>query len=437
MIMKIELNETQRKRADVIKLRSDGKITTREAAFELGLTMRAVQKLVVKYKKIGEAAFVHGNTGRKRLDLQKLDTKEKIIDIFKNTRIDGFNPFEDITYTYFTEILADEYNIKASVSWVKKILNSIGYFTVINHKTGKNKELHLYRERKEHTGELVQADGTPYDWFKNGKNYCIQGFVDDATGYPVGLYMTKNECLLGYLESARNMFYKEGIPMAIYPDKASVFFVNQKTKDGEEHLTQFGVMMKNLGVDMFPAHSPQAKGRIERFWQTIQHRLPNLFRLRGIHTIEEANEFLRDEFPRIYKKWFPKKPKSDETYFVKADLNEVNSILKATFPGHIDKGGIFSLKGYKFFCPEITNRRILIHLNEKEGLWITDPKTNKKYSVTLVETDTSGTMPEVMKDLIDRVFLKNAKPKFREVYYDIDDIVLSQIKPERKNKLAV
>lgn len=263
--MEIKLNELQQKKAKVIKLCAEKKITTREVAFELGLTIRAVQKQVVSYKKKGDAAFIHGNTGRKRIDLQKIDTKTKIIDIFQNTRIDGYNPFEDITYTYFTEILFDTYRIKASISWVKKILNSERYYTTIKHKVSKNGDVHLFRERKEHTGELVQADGTPYDWFKDGKNYCIQGFVDDATGYPLGLYMTKNECLLGYLESARNMFCKEGIPMSIYPDKASVFFVNQKTKDGEEHLTQFGLMMKNLGVDMFPAHSPQAKGRIERF----------------------------------------------------------------------------------------------------------------------------------------------------------------------------
>ena len=72
-------------------------------------------------------------------------------------------------------------------------------------------------------------------------------------------------------------------------------------------------------------------------------------------------------------------------------------------------------------------------MNEKEGLWITDAANpDKRYSVTLVETDTTGTMPEVMKDLIDRVFLKNAKPKFREVYFDIDDVVLSQVKPKLK-----
>ena len=430
--MEIKLNQQQEARKNLILKVVNAQLTTREAAIEAGLTIRAIQKAVKRYKAQGEKSFIHGNTGRIRKELRKEDLKNQIINIFQNTRVNGLNPFEDITYSYFTELLQSEYNIKASKTWVKSILNRLNYFSPIKHRCKKT-ELHLFRERKEHTGELIQADGTPYDWFKNGHMYCIQGFVDDATGYPVGLYMTKNECMLGYVEAFRNMAETEGLPEALYPDKAGVFFVNQKTNDGEKHLTQFGLMMEMLGVDMFPAHSPQAKGRIERFWQTIQHRLPNLFRLKGISTIEEANIFLKNEFPKIYKRWFPVKPKSDTTKFVKADMNEVCSILKATFPAHIDRGGIFSLKGYRFFCPDITNRKILIHLNEKEGLWITDPSNPKKrYSVKLVETDTSGTMPEVMKDLIERVFLKNAKPKFREVYIDIDDVVLSQVKQKLK-----
>lgn len=244
---------------------------------------------------------------------------------------------------------------------------------------------------KEHTGELVQADGTPYDWFKDGHKYCIQGFVDEATGYPVGLYMTKNECMLGYVEAFRNMAEEEGIPEQLYPDKAGIFFVNQKTEEGEKHLTQFGLIMENLGVEMFPAHSPQTKGRIERFWQTIQHRLPNLFRLSGIKTIEQANDFLKNEFPKIYRKWFPVKPKSDETKFVKTEMSEVNKYLKATFPGHCDRSGVFSLKGYRFFCPELADKKILIHLNEQEGLWVTDAANQeKRYTPKLVETDTTG-----------------------------------------------
>lgn len=430
--METKLSQNQEYRKEVILRLSNGEITTREAAIELALTMRAIQKIRKRFKEIGDKVFIHGNTGKKKTTPEREELKRMIASIFLNTLIDGVNPFEDITYTYFTEILEEEHNIKASVGWVKKILKELGYKSPVKHNC-RNQKIFLMRERKEHTGELVQADGTPYDWFKDGHLYCIQGFVDDATGYPVGLYMTKNECMLGYVEAFRNMASHEGIPEQLYPDKAGIFFVNNKKKDdGEKHFTQFGLMMENLGVDMFPAHSPQAKGRIERFWQTIQHRLPNLFRLRGIHTIEKANEFLRDEFPKIYRRWFPVQPKSDETKFVKADMNEVNSILKATFPGHIDKGGVFLLKGYKFFCSELTNRKILIHLNEKEGLWVTEPDSNKRYEVKLAETDTTGNMPEVMKDLIERTFLKNAKPKFREVYIDIDDVILSQVKPKKK-----
>lgn len=404
--------------------------TTRDVAIETGKTIRCIQKWVKAYKEKGEASLIHGNTGKKRIIKEREEIKKQIINIFLNTKINNKNPFENITYSYFTVVLKEFYNINVSVTWVKKILNSIGYKTVIKHKI-KKKETHLMRERMKKTGELIQADGTEYDWFGDGKKNVIQGFIDDATGYPCGLYMTKNECLLGYIEAARQMFTNEGLPKAIYPDRAGVFFVNHKSNDGEVHLTQFGLIMQNLGVDMFPAYSPQAKGRIERFWNTIKRRLPNLFMLLGIDTIEKANVFLLKEFPKIYAKWFPVIPKSTETEFVKADIKLINSLLKATFPGHVDKGGIFLFKGYKFFCPELADNKILININEKEGLWVTKTNSEKRYNVKLVETDTTGNMPEVMQILIEKIFLKNAKPKFREVYIDVDEIVLSQVKPHK------
>lgn len=405
--------------------------TTRDVAIETGNTIRCIQKWVKAFKESGNKSLIHGNKGKKRTTEYREQLRQKITDIFLNTRINGKNPFAEISYSYFKIILNEFYGINVSVSWVKTILNSLGYKTIIKHKCSKQKELHLMRERMEKTGELIQADGTEYDWFKDGKKYVIQGFIDDATGYPCGLYMTKNECLLGYIEAARQMFTTDGLPKAIYPDRAGVFFVNHKSDDGEIHLTQFGLMMQNLGIDMFPAYTPQAKGRIERFWNTIKRRLPNLFILLGIDTIEKANDFLLNEFPKIYKKWFPVTPKSEETEFVKADVNEINSLLKATFPGHVDRGGIFLLKGYKFYCPELAGNKILIHINEKEGLWVTKVNSEQRYYVKLVETDTTGNMPEVMQILIEKIFLKNAKPKFREVYIDVDEIVLSQIKPQK------
>lgn len=427
----IKLNNKQQAKKDLILKCLNGELSTLDAAIKAGVTRRTIQKSLANYKLYGDKVFVHGNIGKKKQTEYYKSLEKDITNIFLNTNIEGKNPFCNVTYQFFTECLLEYFNIKVSVNFAKKILHKLNHQSPIKHRCNKDEVHHLFRPRKESTGELVQADGTEYDWFMDGHKYVIQGFVDDATGYPVGLYMTINECLLGYTEAMRNMCTQEGIPMAIYPDKAGVFFVNQKTNDGEKHLTQFGVMMENLGVDMFPAHSPEAKGRIERFWKTIKHRLPELFVLRGIKTIEEANKFLRNEFPKIYQRWFPVKPKSEKSSFVKVDVSEITKILKATFPGKTDKSGVFLLKGYRFFCPELPDRRIRIYMNEQEGIWVSPLENDTRYEIQLVETDTSGNMPEVMKDLIDRVFLKNAKPLWREVYIDIDDVVLSQIKRKK------
>ena len=429
----VKLNESQTERKKYILKCITQEMTTLEAALTTGLTQRRIQQQINEYKEKGDTAFIHGNTGKKHDNAMYIERKATVTALFQNTRIDGKNPFENISYAYFTEILAEEFGIKCSETWVKKILNAIGYKSPNKYRAKKEEVAHLFRPPKEHIGELVQADGTPYDWFGDGHQYCIQGFVDDATGIPAGLYMTKHECLLGYMEAFRNMASDYGIPMQLYPDRASVFFVNNAKDKTEEHLTQFGKMMRRFGVDMFPAYSPQAKGRIERFWKTIQGRLPIQFKLHGIKTIEEANRFLNEVYIPKYIKRFARKPKEEETFFIKADMAEINSVLKATFPAKVDRGGVFSFLGYRFFTPDFPNQKITVCINEKDGFWITGENSSKRHEVKLVETDTTGTMPEVMQILIERVFLKNAKPKFREVYIDIDQEKLTEyVKPQKK-----
>lgn len=433
-INEINLTPKEQNRKKIILQCLDNKLSTKQAAFLVGISQRRIQQEIKDYKLKGDLVFAHGNRGITRINPQNEERKQKIADIFLNTRVKGCNPYFDMNYKFFTEILKDKYQIKASEPYVKKNLNWLGHSSPIKRKSKKKKQYHLERERKKHFGELIQADGKMIDLFNNGHIYCIQGFVDDATGYPVGLYITKNECLLGYIEALRNMLTSFGVPQQMYPDKASVFFVNKPTLDNEKHLTQFGVIMEELGVDMFPAHSPQAKGRIERFWQTLQWRLPQILCMNGIQTVEEANEFLRTKFYKIWKESFPKPPKSDESYFVKPEnMSTVTQLLKATFPAKIDKGGVFSFMGYRFLTTDLPDEKICIHINEVEGMWITKVNNqNKRYKVKLCESDTSGRMPEVFKNLIERIFLKNAKPKFREVYIDVDDVVYSQIKPKKK-----
>ena len=427
-----KLNEAQLERKRIILQCLSKQMTTMEAALTKNLTQSAVQYNLARYARLGDACFIHGNTGKKRDDSFFLERKRQVLDIFQNTKIDGKNPFERISYAYFAELLEESYGIKCSESWVKKTLNSVGYKTPNKYRAKKEEVAHLFRPPKEHIGELVQADGTPYDWLGDGHMYCIQGFIDDATGIPVGLYMTKHECLLGYMEAFRLMAKNYGIPMQLYPDRLSVFFVNNAKDASKEHLTQFGKMMEKFGVDMFPAYSPEAKGRIERFWRTIQGRLPIQFKLHGIKTIEEANKFLNEVYVPKYVKRFARKAKSDKSLFVKADMFEINSVLKATYTAKTDKGGVFSLMGYRFFTPDLPNQKIHICLNELDGLWVTPEKSNKRYEVTLVETDTTGSMPEVMQLLIERVFLKDAKAKYREVYFEVDQDKFSRFGKRKK-----
>ena len=136
---------------------------------------------------------------------------------------------------------------------------------------------------------MLQVDGTPFDWFGDGQKYSLHGFIDDATGKITGLYMCKNECLLGYLEVLRQTLENYGIPISLYPDKYSVFFPPKKVDDHitieeqlngrEKGITQFGRIVEELGIEMFAASSPQAKGRIERLWETLQSRLVTEFRI--------------------------------------------------------------------------------------------------------------------------------------------------------------
>lgn len=416
----IKLNKTQKAWKIVLKQIISKKLSTKQVAFEFCVTQRCVEYKVNAYKKFGDKSLIHGNTGKKHKSEKYEKIKERIINIFQNTKINGIS-FEGISYSYFREILYEEYNTEISVSFVKKVLNNeCNYFSPIKKKT-KDKEIHITRNRKEREGELIQIDGSEHDWFRNNHKECLHGFIDDAKGEIISLYMSKNECSFGYHECFRIMAINKGLPLALYTDKLSVFYTirNDKILDTP---TQFGQIMNKFGVELIPANSPQAKGRVERMWGTIQGQLPFWFWLHGVTTIEEANKLLPKYIKYFNKRFAIKAKDSEHSAFVKADMMQINQYLKITTIGKVDKGGVFNLKGYRFYCKELAGQRVKICMSIHGGLWCEPEKSEKHYSVELLETDSSGPMPEVWKDLIDEYFLKNAKPKYREVYKELEPI---------------
>jgi hypothetical protein len=200
--------------------------------------------------------------------------------------------------------LEENEGIIVSAPTVRKVLNGEG---ITSPKSKRKPKKHIRRKRHEYEGSLVQTDATPHDFFGTGNNSCLHGAVDDATGKILGLYMTKNECLEGYFAVFEQMIKSFGIPASIYADRHTIFVSPKSDKlTIEDELagvyandTQLGRALKELGITLIKARSPQAKGRIERLWRTLHDRLVIEFRINGITNANMANQFLLTYIPKF------------------------------------------------------------------------------------------------------------------------------------------
>ena len=318
-----------------------------QAAKLLNLSDRQVQRLKKEVLLKGPEGVIHKNRGKKSNHALDVDKINRIVELKKTYE------YEKANFTHFQELLEKNENIQISYSCLYSNLIKKGIKTPRKHKKVK---LHHLRKRKAYFGELVQTDGTPFDWFGTGKRYSIHGFIDDATGIPLGLYMCESECLLGYLEITRQMLINYGCPATIYSDKFSVFFpptsakltIEEELSWKEQPKTQYFKILEELNINLVAASTSQAKGRIERLWNTLQDRLVTEFRINNITTIEQANEFL-PKFAKEYGKKFGVKPQKSESMFVKLPKYVNLDILLATqFTRCIDNAGCFSFYNKKF-----------------------------------------------------------------------------------------
>lgn len=377
----VKFTELEVKKLIVIQSVIDGQRTGKEASNELNLSERQVWRLVQKVKNKGIEGIKHGNCFIKQPRFITNELKEYI----KNLKLS--DDYCDTNFTHFKELLEERENIKISYTSLYKILTE---YNIKSKKKHKKRKTHRQRKRKSHEGELVQADGTPFDWFKDGNMYSIHGFIDDATGKVLGAYMCEHECLLGYLEVLRQMLKNYGIPKCLYPDKFSVFFptkgqkltLEEQLEGKEKPTTQFKRIIDVLGIDMFAASTSQAKGRIERLWNTFQDRLVTEFKLAKIKTIDEANEFLKS-YIKKYNKQFAVKAESEESNFIAVPgYLDLDLLLTIKIQRTIDNSGSFTIQNKKF---QILNNNIMpksrinIYISKKIG--IIAEHNNTKYKV--------------------------------------------------------
>ena len=345
--MRTFMNDNENLKIAVIESCVNGTMTVKVAAKRLNFSERYIKELKARYKKLGASSMMHGNCGKQPKHTINAEIKSKIIEIWKLPEL------EECNFSHFKDILEDDYNIKISYSALYRLLKSKGYKSPRKHR---NSKPHNRRKERPSSGELLQVDGTPHPFFYGDPTeYCLHGFIDDATHKVTGLYISKYECMHGYLEVTRQTFKNFGIPLALYADGSSIFFPKDDKLTIEEQLagitkpsTQFGRMMDKLGVELIHAGSSQAKGRVERLWNTLHDRLRTEFRRHNITTVEEANKFLITYIPKFNKK-FAIEPKSKKSSFMKLPKYiNLDYLLSVKYFRTVDVSNCISLSGVTF-----------------------------------------------------------------------------------------
>jgi transposase len=273
----------------LIKKILEGGITQAQAAELLSLSLRQVKRLVKKVKLNGDGAVVHSSRGKPSNKKLSEDIRVKVLNLYKENYTD-FGP------TLFCEKLFELHDIKLSDETIRKILLEEGLLQR-KRKTKARKQL---RERKPCFGEMLQLDGSHHDWFEKRRDKAVlMAFIDDATGMVYAKFY-EYEGTIPAMDLLKNYAFEYGLPMSIYSDRHTTYKSTDKNK---EALSQFGRALEELGIELIHASTPQAKGRVERLFGTLQDRLVKEMRLKNISDIKTANNFLREYLPVFNSKF--------------------------------------------------------------------------------------------------------------------------------------
>ncbi|MBP2661168.1 MAG: Integrase core protein [Firmicutes bacterium] len=341
------MSQTQLNRFSVISKVIEGNITVALAAETLGLSTRQILRIKKGVIQDGVAALLHKNTNRKPAHTLNPILADQIIALKQS------DTYQNANFQHFKELLEQHEKITISYSALHTLLTSTG---IKSPKKRRRFKPHRRRKRKPQEGLLLQMDATPFEWFGSNCKYSLHGAIDDATSKVVGLYLTKNECLHGYWQTTRQCLLNYGIPAAIYADRHSIFLSQNAGKlTIEDQLagkvvndTQFGRAMSELGIHLIAARSAQAKGRVERLWETLQSRLPVEFKLANISTIEEANEFLLSYIDQFNQRFSVEAANLQSAYRPLPDTVDIDTILCIKLTRSVDNGGVFSFYNRQF-----------------------------------------------------------------------------------------
>lgn len=312
------MNLTMREehRINVIQKVMDGQMTRGQAGEVLERSERQIYRLLNKARGVGIQGLIHGNKGRESPRKKPEAFWKRVLEIVGKR-------YRDVNDRHLQELLEREEKIRVGRESLRKRLRVAG---IAPKRKRRGTKYRKRRERKEAFGRMIQIDGSPHDWLEGrGPWLTLVGGKDDATGY-VWAWFEEAESTWAYFRLAEQILTRHGIPMSFYSDRHTIFFspreptIVEQLRD-QTPLTQFGRAMRELGITLIPAYSPQAKGRIERNWGIFQDRLVVELRLANTKTREEANRVLK-RFLEEFNRRFTVPPRSREAVFRKAPRQE-------------------------------------------------------------------------------------------------------------------
>ena len=413
------MQKDKEKALNLLKQKVNGEIeiTYQEIAFQSGYERKQINRFLKQIeKKDIPSILVHGNTGRKpaitasTLELEYIKNfKKKYPVITISQFMDIYH--EDIIWNHNKQDDVKKYNLKVrSKSFFQQLFKKEGWKSPIKHKCFKaDKQVHSLRDPSPRRGILIMIDGTPHDWFGNGKKFSLHMAIDDATGEILAGWFMPTECMLGYCHLFKIIFEKYGIPVSVYSDRTTILW---DPKDDE--LTEVGRMLDELGIELIYANSAEAKGKIEKMNFTIQNRLLNDINRFNIKTYAELNKWFNDSYIDYINKKFAYVPKEEETEFVPLDGKDLSTIFCIKDTRNILNGNMISFNNEYYIPIDDNGNDYVFYKGTKVEVWqdVFDSKlvrifkNNKIYGTRHIEGHRKDPIKREQKRIDDQKMLE-------------------------------
>ncbi|MGB3715130.1 MAG: ISNCY family transposase, partial [Candidatus Promineifilaceae bacterium] len=299
MKKEVTLNSKEQKRLLVMNEVVAGRMTAQQAADMLGITLRQTRRILARYRREGAAALAHGNRGRKPVNKLDESVEAEIVRLAQGEYLD----YND---SHFTEELDERHAIQVSVPTVRRIRRSHGLSSPRKRRVPRHRRR---RQRYPQTGMLLQVDGSKHDWLEGrGPWLTLHAAIDDATNEVPWAVFRDEEDATGYALLLHHISQTHGLPLALYADRHSIFQSPKKPTleeqlEGLEPRSHLGRLLNAQDIRLIEARSPQAKGRVERLFGTLQDRLVKELRRSEASTLEEANAVLCNYLPRFNRRF--------------------------------------------------------------------------------------------------------------------------------------